>query len=305
MTSLGVIKVPDGLPEQLGLVGFFYPTQAPLSSGAFTSAYPALVNPVVSLNVYAGDLGIDDGTPRSVYTLDPTGMTQLTGGKTGVDSIELAPGETQDLPDGSARSRSRTSRPPAPQGYDGSVKRFVSLSIHRDVVRPVGARVRGARDGRPARRAVRAAPPDLGQGRPPQGHTLRSRVRRTRARRGPDARRRGRPVRAAPRRRTRGALCAAGANAFGATLRPDVGYPHARNRPAHARLGLGAPGLDRHRDLRPRLHRLRRRPRASLGAGRRHEGRARARARRGRGRFGPGRARSAACATRSAPPTRR
>ena len=25
LTSLGVIKVPDGLPEQLGLVGFFYP----------------------------------------------------------------------------------------------------------------------------------------------------------------------------------------------------------------------------------------------------------------------------------------
>ena len=31
MTSLGVVKVPDGLPEQLGLVGFFYPTQAPLT----------------------------------------------------------------------------------------------------------------------------------------------------------------------------------------------------------------------------------------------------------------------------------
>ncbi len=33
MTSLGVVKVPDGMPEQLGLVGFFYPTQAPLASG--------------------------------------------------------------------------------------------------------------------------------------------------------------------------------------------------------------------------------------------------------------------------------
>ena len=92
MTSLGVIKVPDGLPEQLGLVGFFYPTQAPLTTGAFTSAYPALVNPVITLDVYAGDLGIDDGTPRSVYTLDPTGMTQLTGRAIDVDSIELAPG---------------------------------------------------------------------------------------------------------------------------------------------------------------------------------------------------------------------
>ncbi len=32
MTSLGVVKVTDGLPEQLGLVGFFYPTQAPLDT---------------------------------------------------------------------------------------------------------------------------------------------------------------------------------------------------------------------------------------------------------------------------------
>ena len=136
MTSLGVVKVPDGLPEQLGLVGFFYPTQAPLSSGAFTSAYPALVNPVVSLNVYEGDLGIDDGTPRSVYTLDLTGMTQLTGGKTGVDSIELAPGETQDLPDGLGTITFEDESPAGAEGYEDSVKRFVSLSIHRDLGAP-------------------------------------------------------------------------------------------------------------------------------------------------------------------------
>lgn len=136
MTSLGVVKVPDGLSEQVGLVGFFYPTQAPLASGAFTSAYPALVNPVVSLNVYAGDLGIDDGTPRSVYSLDPAGMTQLTGGKTGVDSIELAPGETQDLPDGLGTITFEDESPAGAEGYEGSVKRFVSLSIHRDLAAP-------------------------------------------------------------------------------------------------------------------------------------------------------------------------
>ncbi|WP_344067253.1 cytochrome c biogenesis protein ResB [Microbacterium pumilum] len=136
LTSLGVIKVPDGLPEQLGLVGFFYPTQAELTTGAFSSRYPALVNPVVSLNVYAGDLGIDDGTPRSVYTLDPTGMTRLTGGDTGVDSIELAPGETQDLPGGYGTITFENEAPAGAEGYEGSVKRFVSLSIHRDVVAP-------------------------------------------------------------------------------------------------------------------------------------------------------------------------
>ncbi|KAA9111482.1 cytochrome c biogenesis protein ResB [Microbacterium rhizomatis] len=136
MTSVGVIKVADGLPEQLGLVGFFYPTQAQLESGAFTSRYPALINPVVTLNVYSGDLGINDGTPRSVYTLDPTGMTQLTGGTTGVDSIQLAPGETADLPDGYGTITFDNESPAGAKGYDGSVKRFVSLSVHRDVAAP-------------------------------------------------------------------------------------------------------------------------------------------------------------------------
>ncbi len=132
MTSLGVVKVPDGLSDQLGLVGFFYPTQAPLSTGAFTSAYPALVNPVVSLDVYVGDLGIDDGTPRSVYTLDPSEMDKLAGRGADVAAIELAPGETADLPGGFGTIAFENEAPPGADGYDGSVKRYVSLSIHRD-----------------------------------------------------------------------------------------------------------------------------------------------------------------------------
>ena len=55
---------------------------------------------MLTLNVYQGDLGIDRGEPTSVYTLDPSSMEQLTGGSTGVDSIELMPGETVDLPNG-------------------------------------------------------------------------------------------------------------------------------------------------------------------------------------------------------------
>jgi cytochrome c biogenesis protein len=91
---------------------------------------------VLTLNVYAGDLGIDDGTPRSVYTLDPTGMTQLTGGDTGVESIQLAPGETADLPDGYGTITFENEAPVGAHGYEGSVKRFVSLSVHRDVAAP-------------------------------------------------------------------------------------------------------------------------------------------------------------------------
>lgn len=136
MTSLGVIKVPDGLAAQLGMVGFFYPTQVANASGAFTSAYPDLINPVLTLNVYKGDLGIDDGVPRSVYALDTSEMTQLTGGKTGTGSIELSPGQTADLPDGLGTVTFDDASEKGAADASQSVKRFVSLSIHRDASGP-------------------------------------------------------------------------------------------------------------------------------------------------------------------------
>ena len=130
MTSLGVVKVTDGMPEQLGMVGFFYPTQDVLQSGAYTSTFPDLINPVLTLNVYSGDLGIDDGTPRSVYTLETGELTQLTGGAVGVDSIELRPGETADLPNGLGTVTFEDDS--ATSATDAPVKRFASLQVHRD-----------------------------------------------------------------------------------------------------------------------------------------------------------------------------
>ena len=133
LTSIGVVKVPDGLPEQVGMVGFFYPTQSELPSGAYTSSYPDLILPVLTLNVYEGDLGIDGGEPTSVYTLDPSTMEQLTGGKTGVDSIELKPGETAELPNGLGSVTFENATPDAPEGdYSQSVPRFASFDIHHD-----------------------------------------------------------------------------------------------------------------------------------------------------------------------------
>lgn len=132
MTSLGVIKVTDGLPEQLGLLGFFYPTTGVLDTGAFFSAYPALTNPTLTLDVYSGDLGINDGTPRSVYVLDTTDLTQLTGRAVDKDSIELAPGETADLPNGMGTVTFEDESPAGATDATQSVKRFASLQIHRD-----------------------------------------------------------------------------------------------------------------------------------------------------------------------------
>ncbi|WP_405373820.1 MULTISPECIES: cytochrome c biogenesis protein ResB [unclassified Microbacterium] len=129
MTSQGVVKVPDGLPEQVGLVGFFYPTAATLDTGALTSGYGDLLNPRMTFWVYSGDLGIDDGAARSVYALDPTGMTKLAGSDSPNPSLELTPGETVDLPDGLGTV---TFEDELASGGRESVKRYVSLSIHND-----------------------------------------------------------------------------------------------------------------------------------------------------------------------------
>jgi cytochrome c biogenesis protein len=143
LTSIGVVKVPDGLDDQVGMVGFFYPTQSTLGSGAYTSSYPDLIYPVLTLNVYQGDLGIDGGEPTSVYTLDPSSMEQLTGGSTGVDSIELMPGESVELPNGLGSVTFENVSPGAGGADDGetdasdedfsqSVPRFASFDIHDD-----------------------------------------------------------------------------------------------------------------------------------------------------------------------------
>ena len=107
LTSLGVVKVPygitdaDGEQTQLGLRGFFYPTQAELESGAFTSSYPDLTNPKLTLDVFIGDLGIDGGIPQSVYELSTDEMEQIAGRKIeDSKSLQLTIGDTVDLPQG-------------------------------------------------------------------------------------------------------------------------------------------------------------------------------------------------------------
>jgi cytochrome c biogenesis protein len=119
-TSTGVIKVPDALPDQLGMVGFFYPTASKLSTGAYSSAYPDTQNPLLTLQVYTGDLGLDSGVPQSVYTLDTSGLDQIAGRQSDTASIALKPGQTKTLPDGAGSIT-----------FDG-VKRYVSLDVHHD-----------------------------------------------------------------------------------------------------------------------------------------------------------------------------
>lgn len=77
LSSRGVVKVPDAAPTQLGFQGFFLPTAAfDLERGPF-STFPEPRLPRLVLNVWSGDLGLDDGVPQSVYRLDTTDMTQV------------------------------------------------------------------------------------------------------------------------------------------------------------------------------------------------------------------------------------
>jgi cytochrome c biogenesis protein len=97
-TSLGVIKLPDAKPKQYGVLAFFYPTKEQLETGAFTSIYPDPVDPMLSMNLYVGDLGLDGGVPRSVFSLDTHGLDQVAGGKSGTKAVMLTIGETKQLP---------------------------------------------------------------------------------------------------------------------------------------------------------------------------------------------------------------
>ena len=132
MLSMGVLKITDGLPEQLGMLGFFYPTAAEMDTGALTSIFPDLKLPMVTLDVYAGDLGIDDGTPRNVYTLQTDNLRQLTGRAVETDSIKLEPGMTAKLPEGMGSITFDDMSPTGAADLSQSVPRYVSLQMHHD-----------------------------------------------------------------------------------------------------------------------------------------------------------------------------
>ncbi|GAB3582550.1 cytochrome c biogenesis protein ResB [Leifsonia lichenia] len=122
LTSLGFVKVPDGLKQQLGMIGFFYPTvgDSATAKGALTSTFPGLNDPLLSLNVYVGDLGVDSGVPQSVYSLNTDTLKQLAGPPTKTKALQLRPGETVELPNGLGTV-----------SLDG-VKRYASLDVHHD-----------------------------------------------------------------------------------------------------------------------------------------------------------------------------
>ena len=99
--SLCTVKVPDargadGQPVQFGFEGLFTPTtiQNP-KTNQVTSVHPGLGNPVLTVIGYEGDLGLDAGVPRSVYSLDKGGLRQLDP-----QAQALRVGDTWQMPGG-------------------------------------------------------------------------------------------------------------------------------------------------------------------------------------------------------------
>ncbi len=102
--SFGVVKAPDASPTQLALEGTFYPTFAMGRDADGSPTMPASIwgdalDPLVSLNVFSGDVGLDDGTSASVYVLDKAKATQVKNDEGQPFRMDLRPGETVTLPD--------------------------------------------------------------------------------------------------------------------------------------------------------------------------------------------------------------
>lgn len=97
--SFGVVKTPFAQPAQIGLEGLLYPTFE-FYEGDPVSVFPDDLNPLVSLLVYTGDLGLDSGESQSIYVLDKSNATQVTDKDGKPFRLDLSVGETIELPDG-------------------------------------------------------------------------------------------------------------------------------------------------------------------------------------------------------------
>jgi len=117
--SVGAVKVSAASPKQLGLFGFFLPSEYLDQDAGPSSFFPDLKNPALALGVYEGEL-YPQGRPQSVYTLSTEKMTQLKNAKGDPLRLLLKPGQTTQLPGGRGSIT-----------FDG-VQRWAGLSIRYD-----------------------------------------------------------------------------------------------------------------------------------------------------------------------------
>ena len=92
-TSTGVVKIPDSTPR-LGLQALFLPTAALDEIRGPHSTFPGPDDPALFMSAWKGDLGLDSGTPQSVYRIVTDKMSKI-----GLGQLKI--GESWKLPDGS------------------------------------------------------------------------------------------------------------------------------------------------------------------------------------------------------------
>jgi cytochrome c biogenesis protein len=127
--SFGVVKVPDANgpdgPTQLGFEGELYPTYAFTDATGPFSAFPDAKNPALSLLAYQGDLGLDDGVPQSVYSLDKDHLSPIRSAAGKPLRVDLMLHQSMTLPDGLGSI-----------SFDG-MSRFVKLQVSRSPGDPI------------------------------------------------------------------------------------------------------------------------------------------------------------------------
>ncbi|MBS9534406.1 cytochrome c biogenesis protein [Mycobacterium sp. M1] len=102
--------------HQIGIQGLFAPTEQ-LDDGLLSSAFPALRDPAVAIDVYRGDTGLDTGRPQGLFTLDSRLIHQ--GRLTKVARANLKPGQQTRLDDGTVVR------------FDGAVP-FINIQVSHD-----------------------------------------------------------------------------------------------------------------------------------------------------------------------------
>ena len=162
--SFGVIKVPDAAPTQLGFEGLFLPTYGYTRDRGPFSQFPDKLDPVLSLTPYSGDLGMDTGSPQSVYELDRDGLEPFDSSDASLGPnarIKLSPGDVVELPDEAGSIRfDRVDRWVKLQVSDSPAKRWALLGVVLSIVGLLGSLFI-----RPRRAWVRVRPGDQGAGR--------------------------------------------------------------------------------------------------------------------------------------------
>lgn len=86
--------------NQIAIQGLFAPTAAWAGENGelLQSAFPAMTDPAVAIDIYRGDAGLDTGSPQSIFSLDPSLLH--SGALQKIDRVNLTQGESVTLDDG-------------------------------------------------------------------------------------------------------------------------------------------------------------------------------------------------------------